>query len=423
MTKRLALSLTVVLVLCSLGFHAVAAETTVLRVMTFGSAEYIENTRIFFREFERQNPDLRVEIEVGSLEKFIVMTAAGEPPDLVRVLGYNVPEYAAKGLIQSLEPFLRESQKVSVADFIPAALGSLSYQGELYSIPWGLSAQTMFVNVDKYAEVGLSIPDASWTWEEEALAAARRLTRDIDGDGSKDQFFMNHDGGVHDQTFAYIGGGKLFDDVTWEYLADSQESIDGLQLKVNLIHEHQVAAGPGIVPNVRDWRLLSGNVSTEMTGSWFVSSLLLTNPSFEWDIALTPSFRGERGTAIWPETPWVIPAGVPHPELSWRMIEFIGSVEGQTLAAELGLAIPPIRLDVASTVLPELYPNQNIHYVFEMAIAPWSRSIPTAPENARNALTSALGQIMRGDVPVRTALESARPAAEAAVQEFLASLH
>ena len=55
-------------------------------------------------------------------------------------------------------------------------------------------------------------------------------------------------------------------------------------------------------------------------------------PDLEWNIAEMPSFAGGQATNIWPETPYSIPVGCRHPEEAWRVLEFIASTEGQTLA-------------------------------------------------------------------------------------------
>ena len=55
-----------------------AQKQTVLTVFTNGSAEYLESTREFFREFERRNPDIKIDIQTGDLNKFLVMRASGQ---------------------------------------------------------------------------------------------------------------------------------------------------------------------------------------------------------------------------------------------------------------------------------------------------------------------------------------------------------
>src|SRR5690606_11912331 len=104
------------------------------------------------------------------------------------------------------------------------------------------------------------------------------------------------------------------------------------------------------------WDLPSQNTSAFITGSWYVTTLLRQEVGFDWDIGMMPSYKGRWGTSIWPETPWAIPTGVKHPELSWKLMEFIGSREGQELVTRLGLAMPPLRLDVAQTTFMDEYP-------------------------------------------------------------------
>src|SRR5690606_22340238 len=145
------------------------AEPTVLTVFTNGSLEYLESTRLFFDEVERRFPDLKINIETGDLDKFLVMYTAGVVPDLLRLYRQNVPVCAARGLIQPLSPFLEKSQ-LSKCDSPPVLVDrSLGCRGEIFSISWGMSVTSLLVNVDRFNAAGMALPDESWRWEVEGV--------------------------------------------------------------------------------------------------------------------------------------------------------------------------------------------------------------------------------------------------------------
>ena len=127
--RRMVASSVLLSIVVCLGVLA-QSPPTVLRVYTDGSVEYMESTREFFKRFEELNPDLRIEIETGNLDKFLVMFAANQTPDVLRLYGQYVPEYAARGLIQPLEPFLARSDIRKNLFFPVLVENSLSYKGE-----------------------------------------------------------------------------------------------------------------------------------------------------------------------------------------------------------------------------------------------------------------------------------------------------
>lgn len=417
--RRLIPWMLVVLVVLS-SHVAVGNEPTVLTVYTNGSVEYLESTRAFFDAVEAEFPDIKINIETGDLDKFLVMYAAGVVPDLLRLYGQYVPEYAAKGLIQSLEPFMERSS-LSASDFLPVLVErSLSYNGELYSLAYGMSVTSIFANVDHFNEAGLGLPDASWRWEVEGIDAARKFARDFNNDGQIDRYFLNGPGaGTNLLAFVYMAGGDIFDPEL-KYVGDSAEVVDALEFVYDFMWTNNGMPTPS--RGGGPWDLPSGNTSAFMSGSWYVTTLLQHNLNFNWDVVLTPSYKGQRGTSIWPETPWAIPSGANNPELSWRVMEYIGSREGQELAMKLGLAMPPLRLDVAQTSFISEYPELAIGNIIDMALAELTQTIPTAPAAARQAWERGATLVLNNQAPARQALEQARPEAEAIVREFLDGL-
>lgn len=397
----------------------VSCTPTKLRVHTspVNLASYYENTHTFFRRFEEENPDIQIEIEHAPLEKFFVMYAANEAPDILRLYGQNVPEFAARGLIQSLEPFLAKSG-IKKNRFFPVIVeDNLSYKGELYSVSWGVSVTSLFVNVDRYQEAGLSLPDQSWRWEKEGIEAARRLSVDIDGDNVLDRYFLQPiHGGTSAYAFMNMAGSRIFNG-PYEYVADEEEAVEGLQFLYDFMSVHRAMPQPGASGG--PWSLPAGTIASHVDGSWYVTNMIHQELPFKWTIGAMPSLKGQRGTSMWPETPWAIPTGVEHPELSWRVIEYIASAEGQDHVTRLGLAMPPLHVEIARTTFAKTYPNLLTGNIVDLALASFTQTIPVAPTTARRLLDEAISAVMRGQEPARQALGRIRPQVEAAIGEFI----
>lgn len=280
-----------------------------------------------------------------------------------------------------------------------------------------MAVTSLFVNQDRYEEVGLSIPDASWRWEVEGVEATRRLSVDLDGDNIVDRYFLQPiHGGTSAYAFMNMAGCDLFNG-PYEYTADSDEGVRGLQFLYDFMTVNRAMPLPGAAGG--PWSLPAGNIASHFEGSWYVTAMLHHNVPFTWTIGVTPTLDGKRGTSIWPETPWAIPTGVKHPELSWRVMEYIASVQGQEHVTALGLAMPPLRLDVSRKAFARTYPNLLTNNIVDLALAPQTQTIPVAPASARDLLEGAISAVMTGQEPARQALSRIRPQVEQVIGEFV----
>ncbi len=54
-------------------------------------------------------------------------------------------------------------------------------------MPRDITSKVMFFNTELFEKAGVAIPDANWTWDD-FEAIARKMTRDLDGDGKTDQW-------------------------------------------------------------------------------------------------------------------------------------------------------------------------------------------------------------------------------------------
>ncbi len=394
---------------------ASAQEPMTLSFLTNGSPQYVESTRAFIEEFERANPDIKIEMSLGGVDKFLTSLAGGTPPDIVRLYAATVPEMAARGLIQNLTPFLAKSG-VDTADFVPAIWNrGLSYRGNPYAVAYGIGVTGMFYNKDLFAQTGLGTPDASWRWESEGLEAGRKLTQS-GADGTIERYFLPSIPRTEVGPFMYSAGGGYFSDDERTAIIDRPESVQGVQFVRDLMWQYEIAAPPG-----SSVKFTEGTTAAFNVGSWYLSEMNNVD-SFDWDVAPLPSLYGGRGTDIWPETPVAIPAGVPHPDLSWRFLEFIVSKEGQTSLAELGLATPPLKLSVGSDILTDLHPRVSTDVFLELAVLPETKPYPTAPSTALEPLWSALTEILNNEAPVASTLAEAAERSDVALERFWADV-
>lgn len=98
-------------------------------------------------------------------QKLLASVSAGNTPAVTMVDYGFVPLYAQNGVFAPLNQFFTEEDE---ADFIPGLLADLTYQGEIYALPYNRSTQGFYYNADLLAEFDL---EPAQTWEEFAEQA------------------------------------------------------------------------------------------------------------------------------------------------------------------------------------------------------------------------------------------------------------
>ena len=365
------------------------AEPVVVEALVHGSAgtDYWNRTRAFFDAFEAQNPGIKVEMLPSAAptpeEGLAVRVAGGIPPDLVRL--WAVPPVAKAGLIQDITDRFERLPSSVREDFWPVLInGTLSWNGRLYALPFGTAVSTFFYNKTHFNESGVPAPTADWTWEVEGTRELQQLTRDRDGDGTPEVWgLVRIDGGLGREVyhFGYAASGQpLFSPDGTRFMGNTEAVRDALQFVRDLARVYQVMPAQG-----SSWNNFAEQSASSMLWGSFMFGYMQGFPELDWDIALTPSFRGGRATNIWPETPYAIAVGAKHPEEAWKVMEFIASVEGQTLAMELGWGIPPARRSVALTAFFDAYRDVNISAMIDMINQPATHIVPEhVPQDIRD---------------------------------------
>lgn len=112
------------------------------------------------------------------MERFMVLTAGGTPPDVVVTGSYSAYEEGSLGLLEPLDRYLAQWR---YTPRFPAALwDSLKWQGQVMAVPQSVNTRGMGYNKELFGQSGLDPekPPADWN---ELTQYVRRLTR-IEGD-------------------------------------------------------------------------------------------------------------------------------------------------------------------------------------------------------------------------------------------------
>lgn len=139
------------------------SEVTTIRF--YGSdAEYNQN---IVAGFEKENPDIRVEIvpvDFDNAEQVIKTgIASGDPVDVSFFWGSQISAFVDDGMAYDLTPYLTENNNEWKNTFVEAYIDSCKIDGSYYAAAYQPVIETVFYNKDVFTQYGVKEPE---TWDE-----------------------------------------------------------------------------------------------------------------------------------------------------------------------------------------------------------------------------------------------------------------
>lgn len=302
-------------------------------------------------DFNRLHPGIRVKfipapVGQSGTVKLLTQIAAGTAPDVFGLYSTFVPEFAARGMIMPLEPLAGKDAGFDLDAYHPAGIECFRYKDILLGLPWDLSTDALMYNKDVFDEAGVSYPDENWTWDD-LLAAAKRMTRDKDGDGRTDSY-----GIVFGSILFYFvraNRGEFFDKEFTHCTLDSPEAKEALRFYCDLLLKHKVVPSQSAMMN----QTLDEDISLwfphgkagMMTGGVYVKyNPGFNSPSLRWDAAPMPlAHKGaKRVTPVYCNG-YVINSRTKYPEAAWEFLKYITGAEGAAPWLKITKALPALK--------------------------------------------------------------------------------
>jgi len=125
--------------------------------------------------FERENPGLRLQIEAlpwsAAHEKLLTAFAGDALPDMAQMGNSWLPEMAALGALEPLQPFLDKSRTVDKADYFSGIWATNEVAGRSVGLPWYVDTRLLFVRTDLLARAGFERVPRDWNGWLRCMAA------------------------------------------------------------------------------------------------------------------------------------------------------------------------------------------------------------------------------------------------------------
>ena len=295
-------------------------------------------------EFERLNPDIRVEVQqipwTSAHEKLLTGFAGDATPDLAQLGSSWVPELVALGALEPLDSRLGASRIVVPGDYFEGSWRGNLIDGRTWGVPWYADTRLLFYRSDLLRAAGFAQPPRNW-------AEWRQAMRAIKARGGPDDYAILLPLNEYEPLLALAlqqpepllrDGGRYgnFRSAGFRRASDFYLGLfrEGLAPPVTNTQ----------ISNVYD-EFARGRFAFYISGPWNIGEFRRRLPAARQDDWMTAPLPGPEGpgASIAGGASLAIFARSAHKPAAWRLIEYLSRVDVQLRFFELTGDLPPRR--------------------------------------------------------------------------------
>lgn len=283
--STLVLSLMLVLLIASTSF----AEPVTIQYWQYYYQSKVELVDELIVEFEKQNPDIKVEHVTFPYDSFseqvAAAVAAGTGPDVLNLFYGWLPMYMGEGFLQPLPEEYFPIAEIE-ENFIPMT-SAVKVDGQYWALPTAVRSLALFYNEDLFAQAGFDAAPQTW---DELLDMAIAMTK-YDNRGARTQsgYGWNTTGQdwhlFREVLLRQWGITPISDDNRTVLMNSDPAAYEAMQWWLDMTKKHDVGAeeGRGLY---RDF-FIAGRTAMIVDGSFAIGTIS-ANPNLNWSVAELP---------------------------------------------------------------------------------------------------------------------------------------
>ena len=379
--------------------------------------------------FSQQFPQIQLTAEPTwswDNAKYIAEAVADSAADVVWTSENYVTPLFARGVVQEVDQYVAKDKSFKPGDYFDSVLSAYKFRNKQAGWPINWGAYVMYYNKTLFERNGRKLPDDSWTWDT-FLDAAKALSRPTTDPTVTGQY--GFETRWHENVFApwiWNAGGEIFSADGTKAMLDKNETIEGLQYLVDLIHRHRVAVPPA---EITAHRLgtnafgITGKIGMVFNAVYFLPTYRQASDGLngqDWDIAPIPKGKAGRtttnptaGVGLW--------KGSKSPEAAWTFMRWANSKETAELWVAENMDGMPVHKGAADQLLKDSRPPKS-KQVYVDAFK-YAKPAFTTPYGQRpmSVFKSAVAPVFNNGGNVRQAVTEAMVAVRAAMDEEVAA--
>ena len=379
---------------------------------------------VLVKEFNATHPDIEVvSVSMGTYnalsQKIMAAVAAGKPPVIAQAYENWTVELIISKSIVPVQKFIDGPSGLtpeSFADILPVFVENNKWDNVIWSFPFNKSVRALYYNKKLFAESGLDPERPPATWDD-YLNYARKITRDLNGDGRPD--IWGTAGQINAWTFGNLlleNGGRFLDPKTDLVAFNGPEGIGALKFMKKLL-----ADSVGFIASGFEYQndFLAGKVGM-IEGSTVSIAFMAGKYNFPLGVAPVPAGKVKGMTIAGTNVVIFAKAKPAEQEAAWQFIKWFTDTE-QTAKWAAGTYYVPVRRSALETDILrqrfDQYPGlretfaQLDYASFEPKIAGWYAGRRYLDERA-------IEVVLKGNSDVATALDKAAARANAEIHRL-----
>ncbi|NEI72401.1 extracellular solute-binding protein [Rhizobium lusitanum] len=303
-----------------------------------------------FNDSHKTQIELQIVPSEQMVQKYATAAAGGSAPDFVSLDLVYSPSFAKAGVLEDLTDLAKSLPYFD--QLSKAHVGAGTYDGRIYALPMSADASVLLWNKNLFKQAGLN-PDkgpANWAEIEDAAGKVNALGGDIHG-----FYFSGACGGCNAFTFMpliWASGGDILVDDGKKATLDSPQMHDAINFYRDMVAK-------GYVPEsakTDSGKNFFGGFATDKIGispigAFAIGNLVKNYPSVDFGVTFIPGKTGGKASFGGGDN-FVVTAGRDNLKAAKEFLEFVYSIDGQTLLAKGGSL--PTRADVAAEAVKSL---------------------------------------------------------------------
>jgi multiple sugar transport system substrate-binding protein len=319
---------------------AAPALSGTIRVGSWDSADGLAPFNSAIASFEAAYPGVKVQLEdvpQGYGDKLLAEFASGTAPDVFQVGDGDVAKFAAQGVFEPLDPYIKGEKGTDPLDtsvFIQAVADIGKVGGTTYLLTKDSSPLVLYYNKTLFDAAGVAYPTDKWTWDDFKAAAEKLTVKDASGNVT--QWGVQLPDSWGDPTWVrgilpiiYQNGGDIIspDGKKATGYLDSDQTIAALQWYADLITKDKVAPSKADVAALNGADLFqTGKVAMLWTGVWPLGGYIKDTTMNFGTTTLPAGSAGRANSICW--AGFAVYSKSENKDAAWAFLRWIGADKG-----------------------------------------------------------------------------------------------
>lgn len=324
-----------------------------------GDGQAIEMSVIntMLKGFKIRYPDINVKLTILSdyESSYSTKLTGSNIADVFLMPDGQVMSWTPLGQCEDLGPYVAKSSLVNVNKMYPSSVlryrydhneGRCTETGTLIALPKDIGPTVMYYNKNAFKSAGIPYPDNE---EIMSIDEAFEMWDNLKVVNDKGQVEMYGVGGLSIEGLVWSNGGDFLNSQRNAFPTDTA-TLAGFKKGYEYMQRSYVDMGDGKICEVQppaSWT--NGSDPTKLFSNQMIACYVglkskvsqFRKLDFDWDVCPVPAGLVNPTANAWSgSVGYSLYKGSKNKEAAWKLIEYIGSMEGQELLSATGFQIP-----------------------------------------------------------------------------------